>query len=241
MESPNEIVPPVSRLSVGSVLGRSISVLGKQPHVFLGLSFLAGLPGALLETMVPGSEVAAQGIGLILGFLLSGAIACAAFHNLQGSPISITRAVGRGMSRFVPLLGASVIAGLGIVLGMLLLIVPGLMLMCVWAVIIPACVVERLGAVDSLTRSAVLTKGYRMPIFGLMLLVMVFNFAVSFGLGFVLLMFWDQSEPLVMNLAIAAIMAIPTAFQYVISAILYYDLRNAREGVSLGSLVSVFD
>lgn len=59
------------------------------------------------------------------------------------------------------------------VLGFMLLLIPGLILMCLWSLVVPACVLERLGPLSSLSRSARLTKGYRWPVFGLILLTVI--------------------------------------------------------------------
>ena len=62
-------------------------------------------------------------------------------------------------------------------IGFLLLVVPGVWLTLVLWVALPAVVVERAG-LRAITRSAELTKGFRVPIFALVLILWVADFAV---------------------------------------------------------------
>jgi hypothetical protein len=60
----------------------------------------------------------------------------------------------------LPLIVAGILAGLGIAFGfLLLLVIPGLFLLTIWAVIAPVIVVEHSGAVDAFGRSRELVKG----------------------------------------------------------------------------------
>jgi len=66
---------------------------------------------------------------------------------------------------------ASILAGFGIVIGLILFIVPGLFLLTIWCLIVPVIVLERVGAMDSFGRSRALVKGYGWPVFGTLVLV----------------------------------------------------------------------
>ena len=55
----------------------------------------------------------------------------------------------------MPLLVAGLLAGICIALGFVLLIVPGLVLLTIWAVIAPVIVIERTGALEAFGRSRV--------------------------------------------------------------------------------------
>ena len=54
---------------------------------------------------------------------------------------------------FWPLVGASILAGIGIGIGFILLIIPGLILLVIWAVVAPVIVIERPGVFAAFGRS----------------------------------------------------------------------------------------
>lgn len=227
--------------SVGSILSRTWRILLKKPFLFWGLTLMGTLVPAIVESLYPGSpsvNFAMRVLAMMLSLIFTGAIVYAAFRTLRGEPVSIGESISRGMARFAPLFGASLLASLGILVGSLLLIVPGLILMCVWSVIIPVCVVERLGVMDSMRRSAVLTRGYRWPIFALLLISIVFSVLVVWLVTFCAALFGNL---LVLGIVMAVATAIPGAFQSVLTALIYYELRGVKEGVSLDNLANVFD
>lgn len=228
--------------NVGSVLSRSFSTLMKNPVVFFGLAIAAVLPSTIVEVFVPGKmwlELVMQVVQMILNLVVQGAIAYTVYRVLTGKNVSLGNAVSRGMRRIIPLCLAALVAGLGIGIGTLLLIVPGIIVMCVWAVTIPACVVEKRGPLESISRSTDLTRGYRLPIFGLLLITSLCAIAIGAGVGFVAEVAIESMivTALVGELCVAAVQA----FNCVMIAIIYYDLRAIKEGVTLDSLASVFD
>jgi hypothetical protein len=73
--------------------------------------------------------------------------------------------------RFGAAFGFSLLTGLGIIVGLVFLIVPGVMLFTRWAVGLPALLREDLTAWQAMERSGVLTAGNRWRILGLGLLI----------------------------------------------------------------------
>jgi len=227
--------------SVGSVISRSFSTLFKNPILFFGLAILAGIPGILMEMFAsdsPGGRVLMSLLGTFFGIIFQGAVAYGVYRSLRGEGAGMGDALARGMARFLPLLGISIIMGFGIGIGVILLIIPGLILSCIWAVTVPACVVEHLGVTASLSRSSELTKGYRWKVFGLLVCIFVIAFALSFGAVFI---FTLMSNPSLVVIGAGIVAIIPAAFQNVMIATIYYDLRAVKEGVTVDSLANVFD
>jgi hypothetical protein len=71
------------------------------------------------------------------------------------------------------LIASGVLAGLGIALGLLLLIIPGLFLLTRWFLIAPVIVLEGRSAGESFGRSWELVRGHGWDAFGLILLTLV--------------------------------------------------------------------
>ena len=65
----------------------------------------------------------------------------------------------RVQPRLPALIVAGILAGLGIALGLVLLIVPGLFLLTIWSLIVPSIVVEGKSAGESFGRSRELVAG----------------------------------------------------------------------------------
>ncbi len=74
-------------------------------------------------------------------------------------------------------------AGIAITLGLILLIIPGLALITIWCLIIPAIVLERTGTLAAFGRSLQLVRGYFWNVFGTLVLVWLILIAVGIVLG----------------------------------------------------------
>jgi hypothetical protein len=79
----------------------------------------------------------------------------------------------------LPLIGAGILAGIGIAIGFLLLFVPGLILLTIWAVISPVIVVERSGVIDAFKRSQELVRGNGWQVFGVIFVVFLITAVAS--------------------------------------------------------------
>lgn len=228
--------PPV--FTVGSVLSRTFATLMKNPGLFIGLAFVATIPELIIGFIAPG--IVQKIVTNVMTLMMQGAIAYGVYRILRGSSnVAFGEAFQHGTSRLVPLICAAIIMGVCTFVGFLLLIIPGLILTCMWAVTIPACVVERLGAVDSIKRSSELTSGYRWTIFALYLLLFVILIVVVVAFAFILVLI-TGSEVVAGTIA-SLVATVPLAFQSVMLATIYYDLRALKEGVTVDQLANVFD
>ena len=235
-----------------------MAVLKKKPAVFFGLALIIAVAGVGVELVFTPdytdvnlyehayeSNAALWGkvlIGLatmILGLAIQGAFAYAVFRVMRDEDAGVGDSITRGMARVVPLALVAILTGILTSIGLALLVIPGLILICMWAVAVPACVVEKLGPLESLSRSANLTKGYRMPIFGLFFLTYLAIYALNYFMASIVA---AATGSYVTAIVISAVIGvIPETFLYVLTATVYYDLRSAKEGISLDSLVNVFD
>ena len=73
----------------------------------------------------------------------------------------------------VTLLLVSILFGIGVAIGLILLIVPGLFLLTIWSVTAPVVVLERTGVFDAFTRSRELVRGNGWQVFAVILVVFV--------------------------------------------------------------------
>jgi hypothetical protein len=187
-------------------------------------------------------------------------VAYAVFQSLRGRPAGWGTSFGKGLTRLPNALGASLLVVLGIlvpiflltmflavlgpgpaVLGMLGGFVWAIMIGCAWFVSIQCAVVEG-GVARAVARSSALTRGARGKIFAIMLLVYLLPSLIDFAVDRIV---FPDSEMLDnwrgQIFAASALSVVFSALQAVTAAVVYHDLRKAKEGVDVSDLVKVFE
>ena len=71
------------------------------------------------------------------------------------------------------------VAGIAIGIGFVLLIVPGLFLLTIWALVAPVVVIERKGVMASLERSRELVRGHGWQVFAVIVVLLLLNLVLS--------------------------------------------------------------
>ena len=85
-------------------------------------------------------------LALLGGLLVQGALVEVVRDLHEGrTPAPVAAYYDRTRGRLGTLLGASILYGLGVVVGFLLLIVPGLIAVARWALVVPLVMIERRG------------------------------------------------------------------------------------------------
>ena len=143
--------------------------------IVAGLLALIGYAvGALLGSIVE----------LVAAFLLQAALVKAVQDVRDGrADLSIGETVSAATPYIWPVAAASILAGIAITIGLVLVIVPGLYLITIWAVIVPVIIIERTGALASFGRSHQLVRGHGWHVFGTLVLVFIIMIAVDIVLG----------------------------------------------------------
>lgn len=243
---------PMREFRIGRVLSHSFAVFSRNILGFTTVAAIVMIPTLLLgffaglyseDAGAPPStdQLILIGATIIVSFVLSpiswAIIIHASYQDMRGKPARLGDAVGQAFGRVLPLIGVGLLYSIGITLGAMLLLIPGIILMVMWFVSVPACVVEKTGAVRSLGRSRELTKGYRWKLFALGLVLVVISVAGNFvpQLGALV------AGPLGMLGLTLITQAAIQAFFGVVIAIAYHDLRVAKEGVDIERIASVFD
>jgi hypothetical protein len=246
------VASPVSStpaIRVGDVLGHSWRLYLSGFKTFSLLALVAYAPQFIFTLLAPRTPVF-LGLGYILGVICSSlanaAIIYGVIQGLRGRSFTFAESMRVGLGRLGPIVALSLIITLLSALGLVLLIVPGFIIMTMYAVALSICVAERAGVVASMRRSAYLTKGNRWRIFGIQLLIiallaiggMVIGLVIGFGVGFGAA---SASAPLIQSLARYPIQVTAGAFNAVAGGVLYYKLRAVKEGVDIEKIAAVFD
>jgi hypothetical protein len=122
--------------------------------VYVTIAIIGALLTALLSWL--GALIAVL-ISLVGLFWVQGALATAVEDIRDGrADLSLGETFSRVRPRLVSIVVAGVLAGIGVFVGLLLLIVPGLVLMTWWVLIIPVVALERTSAGAAFGRSRAL-------------------------------------------------------------------------------------
>jgi uncharacterized membrane protein len=253
-----------AEFGVGVTLNRAFRIFWDHLGAFLMIAGIASIPNLIslwlqaplfhnlslhmtpAETMAIGqqSKNSSSIVNLlsltsnIFSIFAQATIFITAFGFLTGSETAIPAAARAGISRFWPLIGLGILLGLGVFLAMLPLVVPGVILSIVWSVAFPACVIERLGPVRSLSRSAALTKGNRWKLFGLFFLI---GIGALIGALITVGGLFAIGGGVALGVSLYAIQVLYSALAATISAVVYYDLRVAKEGLGTDRVAAVFE
>jgi hypothetical protein len=250
-------------LDIGRVIQETVAVLGRHFVTFLILALiLVGIPRAVVglvqvaalrdvvATMTFGGPALYWGflgglVSVVTGAILQASIISGAASDLTGRPVSVGESLRTGLRAFLPLIGLSILLGVALVIGFILLIIPGVLLALAWCVAVPAYVVEQPGVLASFERSAELTRGNRLRIFALGCVFFVIAFIVGLVLGALggILSFATAGLFVYVNAAIVSpiVSAIVAVFGTTLSAVLYVELRRVREGAGASALAALFD
>jgi hypothetical protein len=166
-------------------------------------------------------------IGVLVTQLLTGAISRAAAGSLVGESLTPGDAFGYAFSRLGSILLVSILVGLIVAGGLILLIIPGIIFAVKLAVSIPALVVENRRGTDAIGRSWNLTTGHFWHVLGTYIVAAIIAAIVSGILGAIGGSNWFIRAILA---SIAAI--ITTPFTALVLILIYIDLRVRKEGLS---------
>lgn len=231
--------------SIGAVLARTMHVFKSGAGRFIALAAVPALPVLLPGLVVADPRSVPWYVWLLAGllqfflyFLAQGASVYGAFQEMRGQRFTLAESLEKCLGRVLPLIGAAVLSALGLMLGFLVFVIPFFILAIFWCVTVPACVVERLGPIRSLGRSAELTRGARLKIFVLFLIFIVGAWVAGLVLRLVAAAIGGGMAAIWASYGLGAVWG---ALGSVLVTVVYYELRAAKEGIDLDQLVRVFD
>jgi hypothetical protein len=225
--------------TIGNVVSTAGAILFGHFVPFAGTALVASVPSLVFDYLVPDSYFHSI-VDLIVGQIVSVTLVYGAMQALRGRTVTIGECLSEGLRRLGAALGVAILSGIGIGLGMILLIVPGLILAAMWAVAIPAAVIEEKSATAALSRSQELTSERRWRVFGAYLvaglITAVGGAIVGGAVGVVV-----GVDTTIFLVVVWAFVALSQAFTACVVATLYYYLRRDKEGVEIHQIAAVFD
>ena len=229
---------------ISSLFGDALGVYVRNAWTFLALSAAIVVPvhliveGIGMEQLTAGFDDSPDAAEAIIPTLVSflvvapliNAICIHALHSVgAGERPRARRALAQGLEDFAPIFFAVVLAGIGIALGLVLLILPGIYVAVRWYFVPQAVVVEGKRGAAALVRSGELVRGMWWRTFGLVLLANLAAFLPGVLLITPFDAIADNTDRAVWSLVgTMATEMITAPFVALFSTLLYYDLRARR-------------
>ena len=226
-------------MSVGGVLGESWRLYTRFFVRFFVIAAIVYLITNLFNAVVGTLFGHGVGISLLLA-LITTVVSLVGTFWLQGALVfavedvrdgRIDSSVGQIFERVQPYLGtlilAGILAGLGIAVGLVLLIVPGLILLTWWCLIVPVIVLEGKRVGESFGRSRELVRGHGWTVFGVVVITAILT-AIASGIIQGIFSFLGSFLRYWIGGAIAS--AVVGPFFAIALTVMFFTLRGLREG-----------
>ena len=213
------------RLDTGGVIRKVLDIYVDQASVLMPAAAVVfvftGILATVLVVASPGLALVATLVGLIATTLFTGMVV-ELVADVQDGRRDATP--GQLLKAATPVLGSliliAIVAGIGIVIGFILIIVPGLILLTIWSVAAPVVVLERPPGLGALGRSRELVRGHGWQTFGV---IFVLGVSVSI-LGGIIEIAADSAGAGV-GLVVRVIVGVLTApLSALAAAVLYFEL-----------------
>ncbi len=243
---------------VGTVISDTFSIFFRKIHIVLLLGFIPALVDVVLSLWLfdssfettPAADIDWAAFwpafaGLVLVSMVAVAFTSAmviqfAYDTKLNRPAQIGRYFASAFNNLPAIAILSIITGILTIIGWVMLVVPGIWLYAVFSVVVPAIVIDRAGF-GAIGRSAELTKNYRWPIVGALILIVLCIFLFAAAIGFVFglaLLSFDSQGAEIISESIGS--AIGYGWTGVAIAMIFARLKEIKEGVSVSDLADVF-
>jgi hypothetical protein len=222
-------------IDVGSVISRTFSIYADQASVLLPAAAVVfvviGVITALLVTIAPILAILAFVVILVGTTLYTGMVVELVADVQDGRrDASVSQLLNAASPVIGQLILVGIVTGIGIAIGFVLIIVPGLILITIWSVAAPVVVLERPGGLKPLGRSRELVRGNGWQVFGVIAVLVI-------GVGIVsaLIEAAADSGGTGVGIVVRVIVEILTApLSALAASVLYFELRGPTPATTPG-------
>jgi hypothetical protein len=249
--------------SIGQVLDSGFR-LYRASFVKVVVLSLAGAFVGVVPTLIQ-LLLSTKGFAALLTFVLSIAAWLLRFtfygaviHQLddvysERNTASFASSLSVGLSRMLPTTGAALLYGLACVIGLLLLVIPGIWVIASLGLFMNAVILDRLGAVDSLQASQRLVSGNWWRVTTILTVTAILIAAIYFGITAIAAlilpvgnMFTAMSQGIgpatlafvIFFLVISLISAVLMPLVYSVNLVIYRDLQLRKSGGDLAARIA---
>ncbi|TNE49064.1 MAG: hypothetical protein EP343_14450 [Deltaproteobacteria bacterium] len=212
----------------------TINLICLSPAAF---AYLYMMNSATTQREVLTATLVFAGAEIFLALIARGAMVYGTVQYMAGHEVSIGDCLARGMRMLVMVIGVSIVSGLLIFGGALLLIIPGILMALSLYVAIPVAVTENLGVMDSIRRSREMMYGSRAQVFVALFIVTFIQNFVNRGVDMAIA---GQGLMIIAGARIA-ISVVFTSVSSIMASVAYVQLREAVDDIDAEELSKVFD
>ena len=218
---------------LSGVLSEAWALYRRHAAHFILISFAIFLVISVITALLSWSlHTVGALIGLIFSvfgsFLLQAALV-KAVQDVRDGRVDLS--LGQTVSAALPFIGsvavASILASIGIGIGIVLIIVPGLILLTFWSLIVPEIVIGGAGALESFGRSWRTVRNYAWNVFGTYILVFLILIAGDIVLSLILSALPYGWRSFISSLVSDTLVA---PFIAAVITLIYYRLTTAHGG-----------
>ncbi len=225
-----DTIPMPEKLDTTRVFDHIFRIYRERFGLLVSTAFVVFLIPAIVA-------IALEGASVPVAIFIATAVSLVAFAVFQAMIIETVKGEEEGERKLTfgslfqaakpfifPVIGAGVLMAMGIALGLMAFVIPGLVLMTIWAVVIPVVVMERPPIMAAFVRSYKLVVGNGLRVFGVLV--------VTFLLTFLVRLLFTQIAIDVSNTALAAGIGSLIAQSLLgplfalAAAVLYFELRQ---------------
>jgi Uncharacterised protein family (UPF0259) len=212
------------KIKPGEVIGSALEIYREQAGVLLPAAIAVFAIVALARLVLTGgAEVLVSLVALVIGTFYQGMVVELVRDVQDGRRDSSVEQLFRSVAPIVlPLVGLSILLGIGVGIGFILIIVPGLFLLTIWSVAAPSLVIERHGVFAAFGRSRELVRGHGWQVFSVILVA----FALSILISIIVAIIASSLGTVGVAIAQWVLDILLAPFTALIGAVLYFSLRR---------------
>ena len=235
-------------MSFAEILDTAFRLVRDEFWVLTGIGMVLYLPFEFLLSVaedVAENPADLSQAGTVLGVLFviallspvaQAAITLAMGRQFEGKPVSFVGAYRGGFASTLPLVGTYLLYFLGILLGLALLVIPGLYLLVAWMLATQVVVLEGLAGPKALSRSRELLQGHMLRGLGVFFVAGLVLLVLSTILTLLL-----DGVPTLGAVANALVQSVGLAFYTGVGIVLYFDLRCRKENFDVEHLAQLVE
>jgi hypothetical protein len=218
---------------LSGVLGEAWGLYRRHASHFILISFaiylVVSIINALLAWALGNVGAVVGGLVSLFGMFLLQAALVTAVQDVRDGRVDLD--LRATVSAALPFVGsvavASILASIGIAIGFILVIVPGLILLTFWSLIVPEIVIGGAGALESFGRSWRTVRGYAWNVFGTFVVVFLIWVAGEIVLSAILFALPNAWRSFIADLVVGALV---TPFLAAVVTLIYYRLTAVHGG-----------